>query len=35
MLLFGISTAFTFTVMQFYYQDLVFPVLPGVAGKPE
>jgi hypothetical protein len=29
MLLFGISTAFIFTVMQFYFQDLVFPALPG------
>jgi len=35
MLLFGISTAFTFTVMQFYYQDLVFPILPSAAGSPE
>jgi len=29
MLLFGISTAFIFTVMQFYYQHLVFPALSG------
>lgn len=28
MLLFGISTAFVFTVMQFYYQHLVFRTLP-------
>jgi hypothetical protein len=35
MLLFGISTAYTFTVMQFYYQDLVFPILPSGAGRPE
>ncbi len=35
MLLFGISTAFTFTVMQFYYQDLVFPKLPGGAARTE
>ena len=27
-LLFGISTAFIFTVMQFYYQNLVFPAWP-------
>jgi hypothetical protein len=33
MLLFGISTAFTFTVMQFYYQDLVFPKLPGGSAR--
>jgi hypothetical protein len=33
MLLFGISTAFIFTVMQFYYQHLVFRAQPGsVAG---
>ena len=35
MLLFGISTAFIFTVMQFYYQDLVFRALPGVPGERE
>jgi hypothetical protein len=29
MLLFGISTAFIFTVMQFYYQHLVFLGRPG------
>ena len=28
MLLFGISTAFVFTVMQFYYQHLVFRTPP-------
>ena len=33
MLLFGISTAFTFTVMQFYYQHLVFRALPGSAAE--
>jgi hypothetical protein len=35
MLLFGISTAFIFTVMQFYYQDLVFPALPVGSTRPE
>jgi hypothetical protein len=35
MLLFGISTAFIFTVMQFYYQDLVFRALPGGSTSPE
>jgi hypothetical protein len=29
MLLFGISTAFTYTVMQIYYQHLVFREAPG------
>ncbi len=32
MLLFGISTAFIFTVMQFYYQHLVFRPTPGSAA---
>jgi hypothetical protein len=35
MLLFGTSTAFIFTVMQFYFQDLVFPALPGGSSRPE
>jgi hypothetical protein len=34
MLLFGISTAFIFTVMQFYYQHLMFRARPG-GGRPE
>lgn len=33
MLLFGISTAFIFTVMQFYYQHLVLLERPGGSGK--
>ena len=33
MLLFGISTAFIFTVMQFYYQHLVFLERPGGSSK--
>ena len=33
MLLFGISTAFIFTIMQFYYQHLVFRALPGSAAE--
>jgi hypothetical protein len=33
MLLFGISTAFIFTVMQFYYQHLVFLGRPGGSVK--
>jgi hypothetical protein len=33
MLLFGISTAFIFTVMQLYYQHLVFLERPGGAVK--
>ena len=33
MLLFGISTAFIFTVMQFYYQHLVFRALPGGSAR--
>jgi hypothetical protein len=32
MLLFGISTAFIFTVMQIYYQHLVFRARPGGAA---
>jgi hypothetical protein len=35
MLLFGISTAFIFTVMQFYYQHLVFRAQPGGSAKRE
>jgi hypothetical protein len=35
MLLFGISTAFIFTVMQLYYQHLVFRALPGGVVRPE
>jgi hypothetical protein len=35
MLLFGISTAFIFTVMQIYYQHIVFRALPGGVGSPE
>jgi hypothetical protein len=35
MLLFGISAAFVFTVMQFYYQHLVFRALPGGSAGPE
>ena len=34
MLLFGISTAFIFTVMQFYYQHLVLHERPGRSAKP-
>jgi hypothetical protein len=34
MLLFGISTAFIFTVMQFYYQHLVFRERPMVLLEP-
>ena len=34
MLLFGISTAFIFTVMQFYYQHLVLLERPGAPSKP-
>jgi hypothetical protein len=34
MLLFGISTAFIFTVMQIYFQHLVFRALPG-GSDPE
>jgi hypothetical protein len=33
MLLFGISTAFVFTVMQLYYQNLVFLERPGGSVK--
>jgi hypothetical protein len=33
MLLFGISTAFIFSVMQFYHQHLVFRLLPGDSGR--
>ena len=33
MLLFGISTAFIFTVMQFYYQHLVLLERPGGSLK--
>jgi hypothetical protein len=35
MLLFGISAAFVFTVMQFYYQHLVFRALPDGSARPE
>jgi hypothetical protein len=35
MLLFGISTAFIFSVMQFYNEHLVFRALPGGSAKPE
>jgi hypothetical protein len=35
MLLFGISTAFIFTVMQLYYQHLVFLERPGAPAKPD
>jgi hypothetical protein len=35
MLLFGISTAFIFTVMQFYYQQIVFRASPNDSTKPE
>ncbi len=35
MLLFGVSTAFIFTVMQFYYQHLVFLERSGGAVKAE
>jgi hypothetical protein len=35
MLLFGISTAFIFSVMQFYFEHLVFRALWGGAGSPE
>jgi hypothetical protein len=34
-LLFGISTAFIFTVMQFYYQHLVLRASPDVSTKTE
>jgi hypothetical protein len=34
MLLFGISTAFIFSVMQFYNEHLVFRALPGGATRP-
>jgi hypothetical protein len=34
-LLFGISTAFIFTVMQFYYQHLLLRVSPNDSAKPE
>jgi hypothetical protein len=34
-LLFGISTAFIFTVMQFYYQNLVFRAPPDDSTKAE
>jgi hypothetical protein len=34
MLLFGISTAFIFTVMQFYYQRLVFRTPPDGSTEP-
>ena len=34
-LLFGISTAFIFTVMQFYYQHLVFRAPPDGSTKAE
>jgi hypothetical protein len=33
MLLFGISTAFNFTVMQFYFQHLVLLERPGGSVK--
>ena len=33
-LLFGLSTAFIFTVMQYYYQDLVFRLWPDDSGTP-
>jgi hypothetical protein len=33
MLLFGISTAFIFAVMQFYFQHLVLLELPGPPSK--
>jgi len=35
MLLFGISTAFIFTVMQLYYQHLVFRAPQGGSTRPE
>ncbi len=35
MLLFGISTAFIFSVMQFYQQHLVFRALAGDSIRPE
>ena len=35
MLLFGISTAFIFTVMQFYYQHLLFRASPDNSTKTE
>jgi hypothetical protein len=35
MLLFGISTAFVFTVMQLYYQHLMFRAPPGDSTRPE
>jgi hypothetical protein len=34
-LLFGISTAFIFTVMQYYYQDLVFRVWPDGSAQSD
>ena len=35
MLLFGISTAFIFSVMQFYFEHLVFRALWGAPTSPE
>jgi hypothetical protein len=35
MLLFGISTAFIFSVMQFYHEHLVFRALPDGYSRPE
>ncbi len=35
MLLFGISTAFSFTVMQLYYQNVVLQALKGRSARPE
>jgi hypothetical protein len=35
MLLFGISTAFIFTVMQFYYRHLVLLEAGTAASKPD
>jgi hypothetical protein len=35
MLLFGISTGWIFTVMQFYFQTLVFRALPDGSVRPE
>jgi hypothetical protein len=35
MLLFGSRAAFIFTVMQFYYHDLVLPALPGGSAERE
>jgi hypothetical protein len=34
-LLFGISTGFIFTVMQYYYQDLVFRAWPDSSAKAD